>query len=327
MKLRAFPALLLTAALFPLTACADTYDSITVDGTTNAGDTFTVGINVYSDESIGYMQTSVEYDDSVIEYVGGDAVGGGGFLTLNAFPVVSPDTVECQLTFVAVGEGDCTVSLSNGYVFSTDGIVLSQPSAVAYVHVDDYGGEYEETGSPDESLAVPSPEYTEENDSSAETEAVTPSTEEEPEHQASSGTLSDLSCTAGLLTPAFSPDVFEYTVYAAYSAESAQLSGTASDDNDVISYTGSDELAVGSNLRTVTVTSADGSSTVYTVNVIRAASDESGSDEKKVNSAPASTINDIYKDTLNPALGIILVTLVVALFIVLYWLRGLFKKK
>ncbi|WP_294470173.1 cadherin-like beta sandwich domain-containing protein [uncultured Ruminococcus sp.] len=329
MKLRSLAAALLTAAVIQLTAYADTYDSITVDNSPNTGDTFTVSININSDDNIGYFQSSIEYDDSVIEYVGGDAVGGGGILTLNTFPVVSPDMIQCTLTFRAIDAGECSISLTNSYVFSPDGEVLSQPSSSASIYVGGESAQNEETVLLEESSAAPQSEEVQPTETSVTAAAETEVMDDAPSDEAGGQPcLIQLTCTAGLLDPVFSPDVYDYTVYADNSAETAQLNGTAADITDTVFYTGSDELSEGSNMRTVTVTSSDGRTAVYNINIIRAAPDENNrSARSDKTTSSAASVHDKYKDFLNPALAIVLVTLVVALFIVIYWVRGIIRKK
>ena len=131
MKISTFGTALAAAALFQLTAYADTTDTITVSGTPAVGETFTVNIRIESDSDIGYLNSSLEYDDSVIEFSGGDAWGGGGLITINSFPGEDSGVLDCALTFTAVGEGDSNITLTNGYVFSIDGTVLEQPDSSA----------------------------------------------------------------------------------------------------------------------------------------------------------------------------------------------------
>lgn len=319
MKKRIFALVIGLAAAMQLTAYGDTYDSISVSGTPTVGDTFTVTIKVTndSDDDLGYLQASLEYDDAVIEFVGGDAIGGGGLISVHTFPDAQPDTIECALTFKAVGEGDSTLTLSNGYVFSAEGVVLSEPSSSGSVHVD---GEPVTEELPDDSSEV------EEPDDSSEVEIVTEAPDvtepdidtDEPEEPMPvvQGYLTSLKCDVGELEPEFAYNIFEYTVHVDYDTLTAELTGTAAAFSDIVTYSDAGELKVGDNIRTVRVVAEDGSENIYTVNIIRDAA------KGKASSVGSKAERDKLKDTLNPALAIVLVTLVVALAIVIIWIRG-----
>lgn len=318
MKKRILAMLIGLTAALQLTVHADTYDSIKVNGTPSVGDTFTVTISVTNDsgDDIGYLQASLEYDDTVIEFVSGDAVGGGGLISVHTFPADQPDSISCDLTFKAVGSGDTALTLSNGYVFSAEGDVLSEPSAAAIVHV---GGDTVTEAPPEESSAAEDPDDSSEaetvTEAPEESEPETETEEEAPPEPIVMGYLTELTCDAGELSPEFAYNVFEYTVHVGYSTETAELNATAAAFSDVITYSDGGALEVGDNIRTVTVTAEDGTENVYTVNIIRAAGSSSADSSSKAE-------RDKYKDMLNPALAIVLITLVVALFIVIMWVRG-----
>lgn len=334
MKKRTLVFFIGLAAAFQLTAYGDTYDSLTVNGVPDIGDTFTVTVSVTSDDDIGYMQASLEYDDTVVEFTGGDAVGGGGLITLYMFPIEDRGSLEGTLTFTAVGAGDSSFTLSNGYVFSAEGLVLSEPSASASVHV---GGESYEAPDTDEQEDPWTNDPEDTPDDSAEDSPVTQAPEEsqpeeedtEPEPQTPpvvQGYLTDLKCDAGQLVPDFSYDVYEYTVYADSSAETAELTATAAAFSDLVEYSAGGALEVGDNLRTVTVTAEDGTVNVYRVNIIRAEPDEPLSEGSAARKTSAAAERDRYKDILNPALAVVLVTLLVALAIVIMWIKGNVRK-
>ncbi|MBE6868538.1 MAG: hypothetical protein E7494_07200 [Ruminococcus albus] len=325
MKISTFGTALAAAALFQLTAYADTTDTITVSGTPAVGETLTVNIRIESDSDIGYLNSSLEYDDSVIEFTGGDAWGGGGLITINSFPGEDSGVLDCALTFTAVGEGDSNITLTNGYVFSIDGTVLEQPDSSVSVHVAAANEDVEDDESeiPDDSSAyenIP-------NDTTV-SEAPEETVTEEPQYQQPvvQGYLIGLTCTAGELSPEFTYDNFEYTVNADSSCETAELNATAAAFSDTVSISGGGELDYGENILTATVTAEDGTVNVYTVKVIRAEDDGAKKSDKNSSSKKEST-EDKYKRLLNPALAIILVTLIVALFIVINWTMKLGKKK
>ncbi|MBO4865372.1 MAG: cadherin-like beta sandwich domain-containing protein [Ruminococcus sp.] len=330
MKISTFGIAIAAAALMQLTAFADTTDSIIINGTPAVGENFTVTVKIESDSDIGYLNSSLEYDDSVIEFTSGDAWGGGGLITLYSFPGEDSGVIDCVLNFTAVGEGDSSITLTNGYVFSTDGSVLAQPASSASVHVE---GTAEDTP-PDtnDSADVPDDTSAYENvpTDPTESEAADDTTDIPQQTQLQQpvvqGYLIGLTCTAGELSPEFSYDTFEYTVNADSSCETADLTATAAAFSDTVTISGGGELDYGENILTATVTAEDGTVNTYTVKVIRA-KDDNGNKSDKNNSSKKDSTEDRYKKLLNPALAIILITLIVALFIVINWTMKLGKKK
>ena len=84
-------------------------------------------------------------------------------------------------------------------------------------------------------------------------------------------TLSNLIISEGELSPMFSGDIFEYTVDVGYIVSSVTLTATAANPNATVIGDGLKQLAVGTNLFTITVTAEDGITELeYTVIVNRA---------------------------------------------------------
>ncbi|MBQ8965280.1 cadherin-like beta sandwich domain-containing protein [Ruminococcus sp.] len=344
MKLKTIACTLAAAALMQMTAAADTIETLNVPSSQITGDTFPVQITINSDQNIGYMQAVLNYDDSIIEFVDGDAVGGGGAITVNTFPMSNPDQIDCVLNFRAVGEGYSDITLGNGYVFSPDGIVLAELNSTASVEVISDQPQQPDDAEDKDTPDAPAETVSQETESKPEddsSEAAVTSAPDESVHESQAetqpetsqpeaavvpkGYLASLSCDAGVLDPAFSYDVFAYTVYVDSDTENVKFNAVPSDTNDVITYSSDGKLDHGKNVRKITVTSDEGTETVYTVTVFR---DEEGADSSsKSDSSDGKTERDKFKDLLNPALAIILVTLVVALFIVIMWIKSLGKNK
>ena len=81
--------------------------------------------------------------------------------------------------------------------------------------------------------------------------------------------LSELTPSAGQLSPAFSPEITEYAVYVPYETSKISLSATAK-DSKALGVTQPDaSLKEGDNLLTVTCTAEDGATRDYTVHVVR----------------------------------------------------------
>jgi len=71
-------------------------------------------------------------------------------------------------------------------------------------------------------------------------------------------TLSNIIVSEGTLTPAFSSNVYNYTVDVAYSISTITIIATASDPDAIVSGTGEKSLTVGANPFTITAIAADG---------------------------------------------------------------------
>lgn len=85
----------------------------------------------------------------------------------------------------------------------------------------------------------------------------------------SDASLSELTPSAGQLSPAFSPEITEYAVYVPYETAKISLSATAR-DSKALGVTQPDaSLKEGDNLLTVTCTAEDGTTRDYTVHVVR----------------------------------------------------------
>lgn len=91
-----------------------------------------------------------------------------------------------------------------------------------------------------------------------------------PVPKSSNALLSALYVSPGTLSPAFSPETFEYSVQVGSEISTITVSATAQDENARIALNGAQEkLAAGKNNVTVTVTAQDGSVRLYTILVTR----------------------------------------------------------
>lgn len=311
-------------------------------GAVKTGENFTVSVTFSAEDNIGSVQSQLTYDDSLIEFVSGDnAAGGGGTLTVNGFPDSESDEVTFSFTFVGISEGTARLDIENCAIYSYDGSLLGSPTAYANVTVSG-GGAVTASGNTvtsakeeSEKTAKTTTTVTEKASSEAETQ-----TEKTQTGMPDKGVLTALTVDNGTLTPDFAYNVYDYTVYVDYSVDNVEIEGTTASLSDYIWYTGTSECQVGSNMRTITVTDVDGNSTVYTVTIIRAEegetvaepekSDNSDSSKTKKKTSSSSVSNDAmekYRDILNPALGIALAVLIIALVVIVVWIRGQFKKK
>lgn len=338
----AFSAVIMGAAS-ALTAFADPEANIKIEQPKKKGDTFNVTVSVDADEDIGYMQSQLYYDERVIEYVSGDAVGGGGLINLQGFPNEAGGPVTLELQFQVVGEGSTDISVENCLVFSLDGVVIGQPEAsqtVALTDTDDTGDT--EDSDVDEDESSESPESSE-DDSSEDDSSDTDET-----GMPASGVLIMLMTDNGVLEPEFKFDVFDYEVYVDNSVEEVVLTPVPASPDDKVTISGDDHCEVGENRRTITVVGDDDIAITYTITIIRAEPEAVSSEESSevVSEQTEETISsdvsseatssgktdsntsepDKYKRLLNPALAIVLVVLVVSLVIILMWISSIRKK-
>lgn len=95
----------------------------------------------------------------------------------------------------------------------------------------------------------------------------------------SNSSLQNLMSSYGTLRPAFASDIYDYSLEVPNEIDSVVLTAVASDPTAGVEIGGVGSLAVGENLRPVTVIAQDGSTSVYTVHVFRAESEESAEEE------------------------------------------------
>ena len=110
--------------------------------------------------------------------------------------------------------------------------------------------------------------------------------------------LKSLSLSAGSLSPSFSVPRTTYTASVPNSCEECKVYATAADRDAKVSVSGNSALSVGKNIRTITVTAANGNQKIYTITITRRAEDpeETTSDaapEEPENNTPSVTLNGV----------------------------------
>ncbi|MBR1862606.1 MAG: cadherin-like beta sandwich domain-containing protein [Ruminococcus sp.] len=334
-------AFLFAAALPCFSVSAQQGAFITLSEDPAEGEELTVTLTFAEEDNIGYVSSQLYYDESCLEFVTGDAVGGGGLLNIRAFPVEDPTEVTLSLTFRTLSAGYSALELRDSYVFSPDGIVLDTPEATQIVEVS-LSGEVapDQTSSDSEGIAS---QTGSEADSSPDDSLY--QTSESSRADLSKALLSAIYTDTGSLEPEFAPEIFQYRIFVGADTDSVTLSAGAYSDQDMVSYSGGGPLETGSNIRTFTVESPDGSRNVYTVDIVRSSPEETVekaaeeqpdsstiSSESTVSSSSArdsstpSDERDQLKDSLNLALAVTLIVLVVALAIVIMWIKGRHSK-
>lgn len=299
------------------------------------GGEFEITVTFSGDKNIGWVDTNLIYDDSALEFISGDgANGGGGILTIKDFPDSESKQITVALKFKALKNGSSELNLSNCAIFADDSSLIGSPTAYASITADD--------SAVTTTTALP-PDDSSETDSSSETTTTVTTTTVETGADGFpvKGVLKALTVSEGELIPAFSPDIYNYTVKVDNSVEYCEIEGTTASVTDYIWYEGSNYLQVGDNVREITVTDDNGNKRTYTIIIQRseqasvtgssqAAADEpstsavtaasSGKQSVKADDDGESTF-DQYKKVIMPALGIVMFVLVLALVIIIVWLR------
>lgn len=325
--------------LAPLRVSAEAHGNFYIpDGAVPAGGEFTVTAEFTASESIGTVSAAVTYNESYMEFVSSDnASGGGGIVNINGFPDSESDSMTVTLTFRALQEGSAQINMVNGSVMTPDGISLSN-AITAYATI---------------TIGPPSPSDSSDNSDSYENPDYSV-----PDNSAVSNggdlvaVLKSLTTDVGELKPAFSPGIYDYTVTVPHDVDVLELDGVTANETDTIWYEGAKYLADGKNQQTVTVTSADGLvSNVYTVTIYREAADDeddyedetdSEDTEPEITSKATATVSassapavsedektgmDELRDKLMPALYIAMAVIVLAVIILIVWIRTKTKNR
>ncbi len=348
MKKTAFFMLLIITAFvaFAMPASAQTSAEFYIpDGAVYTGDEFDVTVVFTSDSNIGWIETNFVYDSSAVQFVSGDgANGGGGILTVKEFPVTDTTELSVTLKFIALKEGSSQMQLSNCAIFSQDSSLSGSPTAYAYITASKGDGTVTTTAvttaSPDESSSETS-ETTVTTTTPVQTSATV---ETGADGYPTKGVLTSITVSDGELIPAFSPDIYDYVVKVDNSVDYFEVEGTTADITDYIWYSGSKYLQVGDNIRKITVTSNEGTEHTYTITIQRASAPSEDSEEELSGSSQGDTAEiensssrtstavnsvaeektsalDQYKQVILPALGIVMFVLILALIIVITWLK------
>lgn len=231
--------------------------SVSGSGSYTKGSTVTVRYT-YSGTSIGGGTSNVTYNSSVLQYV---SCSGG----------IAPSSASGVFA-VQFGDGNDHTSITITLTFKAIGTGNGNVS-VATTDLIDYDGNLLNLPSGSANITVTNPAPT----------------------VSSNANLSSLSVSAGSLSPAFSAGRTSYTVNVGETQTVCLISAEAQDSGATIKVTGSKNLIVGKNVRTVVVTAPSGNTKTYTITIIRAGSTSSGGGE---NEDPNEEIVEELKTTI-----------------------------
>lgn len=230
--------------------------SIQPKGTIAVGDSITAIVSFSSNaQNIEKVTGVIQYDDTILQFHSGDATGGSGQITIEKR---SADTATQSLTltlhFTAKKAGLSSLSLINSAVYS------------------------DEVGEPLIGHPV------------ASTSVTVTSLEPSPS-LSSNANLSSLTASKGTLSPAFSPEITQYTVNVEHNVTTFPITARTADSSAKVEVSGANSLEVGTNKKIISVTAEDGTQKVYTITIIRkaAASTPKPTQKPTVTKEPART--------------------------------------
>ena len=230
------------------------------DPQAKAGEEFTVTMKItaLSGGNLGSTKVSLKYDTAYLQFLSGDHTSDGS-------------------AGIVLVTGDSSMGTTE-YSFSLKFKALAQ--GTTSLEINDY--ELYDVDSKAASL--------DKKGSSAITIA-------QGETGASDATLKSLKISPGTLTPAFDPEVTEYTAVVAETIEKVTVSAPTSDANAKVVISGNSGLVLGDNTVTCKVTAQDGSSNTYTITVTRQEGlSEEDATEAVSSSSDKAVVNGIEYD-------------------------------
>ncbi len=200
------------------------------------GEEFFVYLTVSSNTEFGDIEAAITYDDTVLEYQGGTSKikGGSGYLKISDREVANGTKKrKYTMKFEAVEVGICDISFSDGNQI----MVYDSKDGVA--------------------MSV---------SSNTLTINVTA-----PETASSNTKLKELQISPSSLTPAFSPDIYDYSTEVSYDTEKLIIVALPEDEKSTVTVTGNDNLSEGQNKITIQVLAESGANIEYSIKAVKEA--------------------------------------------------------
>lgn len=266
-KILSFVIILLLCINVPVfnSKAADINVSIALSASTvNVGDTVTATISV-SGSNISAYTIYVSYSSGILSYSSGSGMvsGGGGTATISGTGAGS-----VSITFTAISSGTASISTYGDDAWSIDAAPLSISHAGVNVTV-----------SSPSSTEAPSTTETPITTTESTTEDTTEATTEEEDDEKC--LLKSLSISPGTLEPAFSSHTTSYFVQVEEDVTAIDVNAIAKYSSSRVNVSGASSISQGENHITITVTSENGATKNYYLQVM--AGKEKGD--------PAVTIN------------------------------------
>lgn len=231
---------------------ADINVSIALSASTvNVGDTVTATISV-SGSNISAYTIYVSYSSGILSYSSGSGMvsGGGGTATISGTGAGS-----VSITFTAISSGTASISTYGDDAWSIDAAPLSISHAGVNVTVSS-------PSSTEAPSTTEAPITTTESTTEDTTEATT---EEEDDEEC---LLKSLSISPGTLEPAFSPHTTSYFVQVEEDVTAIDVNAITKYSSSRVNVSGASSISQGGNHITITVTSENGATKNYYIQVM-----------------------------------------------------------
>ncbi len=243
------------------------------------GDEFTVTVRINADEEMQSVQYNINYDASVLQYVGGDDCNGGAGTVIVAFGGGGQKTATKKCTFKAIGVGSTRIATADAVYVNKNLSKVAVPAQGGTVAIKAKATNTSSTASTSSNTSS----------NSSTTASKQPSGD---------ATLKSLSVSDGDLSPKFSPSKTSYSVVVPNSVTEITVYATAKADGAKVKLKGDGvssskaTLKIGKNQITVTVTAPDGTIKNYTINVTRSETEEVPSVPEDTTSTDTPTSTD-----------------------------------
>jgi len=226
-------ALVILASLCVFSASAATAKAAVSasSSTVKPNDQFTVTVRLSADTGMGSVEGQLSYNASLVEFVSGSGVSGaGGLLTLSQWDSTGNGVSEFKFVITFKAKAEG----SGTFTFTSTEI-----SDVNFNYLSNVSASYSVSVQAEKPLS-------------------------------SNNYLKSLTLSSGILSPAFSKSVLNYTVNVPNETTTMYLTPTVEDSTATTSVSGSATLKVGTNTRKVTVTAQNGAKRTYTIKIVRA---------------------------------------------------------
>ena len=297
------------------------------------GEQLIVSLSINSSQEISEINASVTYDPSLLTFVSADGTSGSnGIISIQISPQRGSTSVSVPLSFTANTKGSCLINVVSCNITDPQGSQIQATVSSGNVEIIEA----------DQTTQTTSQVQTTTNALTESHQTVSSAAKTDANGVPTQGVLVDLQVDKGSLVPPFMYSIHEYSVTVPYEIDKVEIDGKTASKQDHIWYTGNSDCVVGHNVRTITVTDINGQETVYTINIMRLdkeqtpeqtsvytqQSNRSVTEQSNLqNLSSSKDDHNNIKEILNPALYIVLIVLVVALFIIILWIKNRVSKK
>lgn len=252
-------------------------------GSVQEGDVISVTLNVSGSEAISSVTIGLSYDPGVLEFLKdsrrSDINGGNGIIN------IAGNSVSYTLNFKAAGQGSTNVSVVDCYVGP------SNPDSGDYMDVSGIGA--------GAAVSVTAPQANPGGSTGGNAGISAGSAGGQTGTGSDDCTLQSLQISPGTLSPAFSPNIYQYTSQVDADVTKITVSAIPTDAKATVTSVNGTGLDMGENTTTIVVQSESGKRATYTLHVTRGKAEDAADSEAVVN-GKSYNIEDIIPDRLIP---------------------------